>query len=79
MLAFLRHRYPPGHDAGIDAAFGGDEDGRAGLLALLQGIAALPGGQGQSVARLVTDAQRCIRSCERTVMRHRGLQADAVL
>lgn len=79
ILAYLRHRYPPGHDSGVDAMFPpGWADEHGGLVKLLQRLAAPVCGTSAAMAQLAVDLERGIASCERSMTdRRKPLRADA--
>lgn len=79
ILAYLRHRYPLGHDPWTDAMFPpGYADEHAPLAKLLQRMAAPARGTSAAVAQLATDLERAMASCERSMTgRRRPLRADA--
>lgn len=79
ILAYLRHRYSPGLDAGLDSVFPAVASGPIRLLGVLRSVASSRCDPSRPVVELVTDIQRSIASCELSAMgRRRGLRADIV-
>ena len=78
ILAYLRHRYPPGCDPAIDTLFAPDSAGGGGTLpSVLRRIAPMGDDPSPLIQQFTAELERSIASCERSVGgRKRMLQAD---